>query len=154
MPACQFACKPLTLEPAIIGQGRLSLLLAETGSPDSDLNTTSGSDIGQSRKPPTITELGSIDPRTKPFHGRPMFATLTASDWKGSQAPDHVLERGGRPLREQLAGLLRGQARGGLCPSWCEAFMGFPEGWTVARGDGGSRHSGIQLFLSSPRPLD
>jgi hypothetical protein len=45
--------------------------------------------------------------------------TLCARDAKGPGT-----RRGGSPDLPQAIG-------GALCPTWCEWFMGFPEGWTL-----------------------
>ena len=47
---------------------------------------------------------------------RHRWATLTASDAKGTTG------RGQRNLRREVGGQLN--------PTWCEWFMGFPDGWT------------------------
>ena len=50
------------------------------------------------------------------------WPTPTARDWKSGKASDATHDRNSRPMSE-VAG-------GSLNPTWVEALMGFPHGWT------------------------
>ena len=66
-----------------------------------------------------------------------MLPTLTARDWRSGGASEATHARNARPLNETLGRSVRGSGCL-LDPGWCEAFMGFPEGWT----DPGSEPAG------------
>jgi hypothetical protein len=50
------------------------------------------------------------------------FATPQARDWKSGKASQATMDRNSRPLSEQIGGSLN--------PTWVEALMGWPRGWT------------------------
>lgn len=53
---------------------------------------------------------------------RDSFATPTARDWRSGKASPETHAKNSRPLSEQIGGSLN--------PTWVEALMGFPFGWT------------------------
>lgn len=75
---------------------------------------------------PTLTTARNIlSPAMQkwPAHRR-MLPTMTATSYGSNQG-----EAAGREGQEPRPSL-RGLAGGSLNPTWCEWFMGFPEGWT------------------------
>ena len=65
-----------------------------------------------------------------PSLGEALLPTLTVRDYRTGNASEETwLRPQARPLNETLGRSSRGKGCL-LDPGWCEAFMGFPEGWT------------------------
>jgi hypothetical protein len=59
-----------------------------------------------------------------------MLPTMRASDWRSGSTSVATQESNARPLPEVLTAASHPGSGSLLDPGWCEAFMGFPVGWT------------------------
>jgi hypothetical protein len=141
MRRCPWASPPLRLGQGIGGNGSSSLLPTLIGS-DASRGTSHGSTTegsGNLREVllPTLRanewKAGGyqVDPRGQVWLTLSgMLPTLTARDHRSGNASEATHARPtARPLNETLGRSAPGKGCL-LDPGWCEAFMGFPEGWT------------------------
>ena len=149
MPACRFECAPVTWAPDT--SGRASCLLptltaSSYGSsqngrrPDGSTFAGAGKPSLQRMLPTLVASDGGAKGSTRYERGNPtlrgaMLPTLTARDWRSGQASEETMTGNARPLPEVLTDSSPPASGTLLDPGWCEAFMGFPAGWTDP-GDG------------------
>lgn len=128
MTACPWASRPLRLALGT-GESGCSLLLPTLLGADASRGTSSG----------TATQGGGNLREA-------LLPTLCARDYRTGNASATTWDRPhARPLNETLGRLSPGKGCL-LDPGWCEAFMGFPEGWT----DPGSGQDGPPPAYEKP----
>ena len=140
MPACPWSSPPLRLARVIDGSGSSSLLPTLIGSDASRGISrgaaTEGSGNLREALLPTLTVHGNynragVSAKSGDGLVTALLPTLTARDYRTGNASAQTWSKRttSPPLSEHLGRSSPGKGCL-LDPGWCEAFMGFPEGWT------------------------
>lgn len=107
------ACRRAPLMPRI----------SEIGSSFLPTPTDASKGGGSSRSGNRINEIPALQGMSR----KGMWPTPSARDWKSGKASEKTLSKNARPLNECVENTPSG---GQLNPTWVEALMGFPCGWT------------------------